>query len=349
MTDITTITTNVTTGPPRATAGEGRTMKAVTQDRYGSADVLEFRTIDRPSIGDTEVLVRVVAAGVDRGVWHLLTGLPYPTRAAFGLRRPRHRVPGMELAGVVEAVGGEVTRFAEGDLVFGFGHGTFAEYARASQDRLAAVPRGLDIRAAGALAASGSAALQAVEDHGRVRAGQTILVLGASGGVGTHAVQIANALGADVTGVASSEKLDLVRSLGAARVVDYRTQDPLDGALRYDVIIDTGGNRSVRDLRRALAPTGTLVIVGGEGGGRWIGGLDRQVRAMLTSTVVRQRLTTFVATEDAAHLERLADLVETGLVTPIVDLCYPLLHAADAVRHLESGRARGKVVVEVAG
>lgn len=322
-------------------------MRAIIQDRYGSVDALELREIDLPTIGEHDVLVRVAAAGVDRGVWHLMTGLPYPTRIAFGLRRPRNPVPGMDLAGVVEAVGARVTRFAEGDVVFGVGRGTFAEYAVASEDKVAAVPRRLDVVAAGALAVTGSTALQAVEDHGRVSAGQSVLVLGASGGVGTYAIQIARALGADVTGVASTEKLDLVRRLGAGHVVDYRTNDPLDGTRRYDVIIDTGGSRPLRHLRRGLAPTGTVVIVGGEGGGRWLGGLDRQLRAVLLSTVSRRRLTTFVAAEDAAHLERLADLVETGHVSPVVDQHFPLERAAAALEHLESGRARGKLVVEM--
>jgi NADPH:quinone reductase-like Zn-dependent oxidoreductase len=253
----------------------------------------------------------------------------------------------MDLAGVVEAVGGGVTRFAEGDRVFGIGRGTFAEYARASQDELAAAPTTIELRAAGALAVSGSTALQAVEDHGRMQRGQRVLVLGASGGVGTYAVQIAVALGAEVTGVASASKLDLVRSLGAHHVIDHRGADPLDGAMRYDVIIDTGGNRRIRDLRRGLTPTGTLVIVGGENGGRWIGGIDRQLRARLRSAFTRQRLTTFIAAEDASHLERLADLVEGGHVTPVIDRCVPLAEAADAIGHLASGRARGKIVVEL--
>ncbi len=322
-------------------------MQAIVQNRYGTAEVLDLCEIDRPTPGEGEVVVRVVAAGVDRGVWHLMTGLPYLTRAAFGLRHPRNPVPGMDLAGIVETVGDGVTRFAEGDRVFGIGHGTFAEYASASQDKLALAPRAVELTAAAALAVSGSTALQAVEDHGRVRQGQTVLVLGASGGVGSYAVQIADALGADVTGVASGDKLDLARSLGAREVIDYRSTDPLDGAVRYDVIIDTGGNRKIRDLRRALTPTGTLVIVGGENGGRWLGGIDRQLRAKLASAFTRQRLTTFVAAEDASHLERLADLVENGHVSPVIDRRFPLVGAAGAIRHLESGQARGKIVIEI--
>jgi NADPH:quinone reductase-like Zn-dependent oxidoreductase len=321
-------------------------MTAVVQDRYGTPDVLELREIPKPTLGDHDVLVRVAAAGVDRGVWHLMTGRPYLTRLAFGLRRPRNPVPGLDLAGVVDTVGAAVTRFAEGDLVFGTGHGTFAQYARAGEDRLAGIPTNLTMTEAGVLAVTGSTALQAVEDHGRVRPGDQVLVLGASGGVGTYAVQIANALGGIVTGVASGDKLGLVRRLGASRVIDHRTDDPLAERGRYDVIIDTGGNRRLRDLRRALTPTGTLVIIGGENGGRWLGGTDRQIRATLASLVTRQRLTTFVAREDAGHLERLADLVETGQVTPVVDRSYPLTQAADAILHLESGRARGKIAID---
>ncbi|MDW3215635.1 MAG: NAD(P)-dependent alcohol dehydrogenase [Ilumatobacteraceae bacterium] len=325
-----------------------QSMLAVVQDRYGTADALELRTIPRPTLGDHDVLVRVATAGVDRGVWHLMTGRPYLTRLAFGLRRPRNPVPGLDLAGVVDTVGAAVTRFAEGDLVFGTGHGTFAQYARASEDHLAGIPTNLTMTQAAVLAVTGSTALQAVEGHGRVRSGDQVLVLGASGGVGTYAVQIATALGGIVTGVASSDKLDLVRELGASRVIDYRSDDPLAEPHRYDVIIDTGGNRRLRDLRRALTPTGTLVIVGGENGGRWLGGSDRQIRAKLTSLVTRRRLTTFVAREDAAHLERLADLVETGHVTPVVDRTFPLTDAADAITHLEHGRTRGKIAIAIA-
>lgn len=322
-------------------------MGAIVQRGYGGPEVLESVTIGRPAIGDHEVLVRVTAAGVDRGVWHAVTGLPYVTRAVFGLRRPKNPVPGSDMAGVIETVGPAVTRFAEGDVVFGTGYGTFAEYVRADEHTLAAVPRRLAVADAGALAVSGSTALQAVEDHGHVQPGHRVLVLGASGGVGSFAVQIAVAAGAVVTGVASGDKADIVAGLGAHDVVDYRRDDALDGRARYDVVIDAGGNRSLRDLRRALTPTGTVVIVGGEGGGRWLGGSDRQLRAKLVSTVSRQHLTTFVASEDAAHLERLADLVDNGHVTPVIDRRYALADASEALRHLEAGRARGKIVLDV--
>lgn len=336
-----------TTSTPQTTPARTDRMRAIVQRRYGGADQLVLDETDRPSVGDHDVLIRVVAAGVDRGVGHLMTGLPYPTRLGFGLRRPRNPVPGLDVSGVVESVGRSVSRFVEGDRVFGVARGSFAEFAVAAESKLAAAPHDLDLVAAGALAVTGSTALQAIEDHGRVGDGSHVLVLGASGGVGTYAVQIARAVGARVVGTASTDKVDLVQAIGADLVIDHRTTDPLDGSVRYDVIVDTGGNRRLRDLRRALAHDGTLVIVGGEGGGRWIGGLDRQLRAVALSAFTTQRLTTFVASEDGDHLERLADLVEAGHVSPVVDRRFPLHRAADAMRYLESGAARGKVVLTV--
>ncbi len=347
METIQTLRTHHTPDTDQHREPDEQSMLAVVQERYGTPDALELRRIARPDIGAHDVLVRVAAAGVDRGVWHLMTGRPYLTRLAFGLRRPRNPVPGLDLAGVVDTVGASVTRFTEGDLVFGTGHGTYAQYARAGEDHLAGIPTNITLVEASVLAVTGSTALQAVEDHGCVQPGDQVLVLGASGGVGTYAVQIATALGGIVTGAASSEKLDLVRSLGASRVTDYRSDDPLAEPCRYDVIIDTGGNRRLRDLRRALTPTGTLVIVGGENGGRWIGGTHRQIRAKLTSLASRRRLTTFVAREDAGHLERLADLVETGRVTPVVERHFPLAEAADAIAHLAGGRTRGKIAIDI--
>ncbi|MGH8969790.1 MAG: NAD(P)-dependent alcohol dehydrogenase [Actinomycetes bacterium] len=323
-------------------------MKAIVQDTYGTADVLELRDIGRPEIADDEVLVRVHAAGVDRGVWHLMTGLAYPIRlAGYGLRAPKTPVPGMDLAGVVEAVGKDVTRFRPGDEVFGIGKGAYAEYARAPENKLAPKPASLTFEQAAAVAISGLTALQGLRDKGKVAAGQKVLIIGASGGVGTFAVQLAKAFGAEVTGVASSTKLDLVRSIGADYVVDYTSEDFADGEHHYDVILDIGGNSSLSRLRRALTATGTLVIVGGEGGGRWLGGMDRQLRAVLLSPFVGQKLATFVSKENHEDMLVLKELIEAGQVTPVIDRTYPLSEAPKAIRHVEEGHARGKVVITV--
>jgi NADPH:quinone reductase-like Zn-dependent oxidoreductase len=322
-------------------------MKAIAQDTYGSADVLELRDIDMPRIGDQEVLVRVHAAGVDRGVWHLMTGLPYLLRVGFGLRRPRNPVRGREVAGVVEAVGKEVTRFRPGDAVMGIGEGTFAEYARARERKLAPKPANLTFEQAAAVPISAGTALQAVRDQGRIQPGQKVLVIGASGGVGTFAVQLAKAFGAEVTGVASTAKVDLVRSIGADHVIDYTREDVADGGQRYDVILDIGGNRSLSHLRRALTPQGTLVLVGGEGGDRWTGGMGRQVRAVTTSAFARQKMRMFINKERSEELRYLTELIEAGKVTPVIDRTYPLSQAPEAIRRLEDGHARGKLVVTV--
>ncbi len=323
-------------------------MKAIVQDSYGPTDVLELRDIDRPEPAAGEVLVEVRAAGVDRGVWHLMTGLPYPVRfAGYGVRAPKNGVIGMDVAGVVAEVGTGVTGFEPGDEVFGIAKGSFAEYARVPADKLARKPSELTFEQAAGLAVSGLAALQAVRDRGRVVPGQRVLVVGASGGVGTYAVQIAKAFGAEVTGVASTAKVELVRSLGADHVIDYRNADFADGRRRYDVILDIGGNASLSRLRRALTPTGTLVIVGGEGGGRWLGGTDRQVRAMLLSPFVRQRLGTFLSSENAADLKVLEELVEAGKVRPVIDRSFSLSEAAKAISYVDDGHARGKVVLTI--
>jgi NADPH:quinone reductase-like Zn-dependent oxidoreductase len=279
-------------------------MKAITQDTYGSADVLELRDVERPEVGAGEVLVRVRAAGVDRGVWHLMTGLPYPVRlAGYGLRAPKNPVPGMDVAGVVEAVGDRVTRFRPGDEVFGIGKGTFAELALADESKLAPKPSNLTFEQAAAVAISGLTALQGLRDHARVRPGQHVLVIGASGGVGSYAVQLAKAFGAEVTGVASTAKADLVRSLGADHVLDYTVDDFTDGSHHYDLVLVIGGNSSIPKLRRTLTPTGTFVLVGGEEGGRWTGGFGRSLRAAALSPFVRQRLAMLVAKEHFSTLE----------------------------------------------
>jgi NADPH:quinone reductase-like Zn-dependent oxidoreductase len=325
------------------------TMQAIVQDQYGPAeDVLRLEDIDRPAIGDDEVLLRVHAAGVDRGVWHLMTGLPYPVRfAGYGVRAPKDRVRGRDVAGRVEAVGRAVTTLAAGDEVFGISDGSFAGYACARADKLAPLPRGLTFEQAAAVPVSALTALQAVRDHGRVQAGQKVLVIGASGGVGTFAVQIARAFGAEVTGVCSSAKVDLVRSIGADHVIDYTLGDISRGGVRYDVILDIGGSRPLRSLRRILAPRGTLVIVGAETGGRWLGGTDRLVRALLLSPFVGPKLGTFMCSENAADLLVLTGLIESGQVMPVIDRTYPLSETPAAVAYLQAGRARGKVVISV--
>ena len=296
--------------------------------------------------GDDEVLVRVRAAGVDQGVWHLMTGVPYPIRlAGYGLRAPKTPVPGSEVAGVVEAVGGDVTRFRPGDEVFGIGRGTFAEYARAPENKLAPKPANLGFEQAAAVGVSGLTALQGVRDHGKVLPGQRLLIIGASGGVGTYAVQLAKAFGAEVTGVCSTTKVDMVRSIGADHVVDYTREDFAEAERRYDVILDTGGNAPLSRLRRALTPKGTLVIVGGETDGRLLGGSDRQLRALVLSPFVSQKLGTFVCRENHEDLIVLKELIEAGKVTPVIDRTYPLSEVPEAIRYMRDGQARGKVVI----
>jgi NADPH:quinone reductase-like Zn-dependent oxidoreductase len=323
-------------------------MKAIVRDTYGSPEVLELREIAMPKIADEEVLVHVHAAGVGRDVWHIMTGLPYPIRlAGYGFRAPKNPVIGSDMAGVVEALGKNVTRFQPGDEVFGIGKGSYAEYVGAREDKLAPKPTNLTFEQAAVVAIMGSTALQALRDHGKVRPGQEVLLIGASGGVGTYAVQIAKAFGANVTGVCSTQKVEMVRSIGADHVIDYTQEDFAEGDQRYDLILDIGGNSSLSRLRRALASRGTLVIVGGEGGGRWLGGTDRQLRAMMLSPFVGQKLGTFVNKENHEDMLVLKELIEAGKVTPIIDRTYPLAEVPEAIRYLEEGHARGKVVISV--
>jgi NADPH:quinone reductase-like Zn-dependent oxidoreductase len=323
------------------------TNRAIVQDAYGSADVLRLARVARPEVAANEVLLRVHAAGLDRGTWHLMTGRPYLLRLAFGLRAPKNPVPGLDVAGTVVALGSAVTRFAVGDEVFGFGQGTFAEYAVAREDKLARKPANLTFEQAAVVPVSAGTALQALSEHGHVEPGQHVLVIGASGGVGSYAVQLAKALGAEVTGVCSTAKLDLVRSLGADHVIDYTRDDFADGGHRYDLVLDIGGNPSLSRLRRALTPTGTLVIVGGEEGGSFSGGMNRQLRAVALSPFVRQRLTMFVAQQRAADLDRLAELLEAGTLTPSIERSYPLEEVPQAMRRLEAGQVRGKLAITV--
>jgi NADPH:quinone reductase-like Zn-dependent oxidoreductase len=328
-------------------AAAGR-MRAVVQDGYGDVGVLRVTDLPRPSVGKGEVLVRVAAAGVDRGTWHVMTGLPYLGRLAFGLRRPRQPVPGIDVAGTVVAVGTDVTRFAVGDEVYGFGTGTFAEYAIAKEKRLAHKPTGLGFVEAAAVPVSAATALIAVQDLARVQPGQNVLVLGASGGVGSYVVQLATAAGGSVTGVCSGGKAGLVRSLGAVDVLDRATEDFAALGRRWDVVIDIAGNPTLSRLRRALTPSGTAVIVGGEEGGRFAGGMNRPLRAVALSLLVKQRLTMVVPRETAADLDRLSELLAAGAFTPSVGATYPLERAADALRDLTAGRVRGKAVLTVA-
>jgi NADPH:quinone reductase-like Zn-dependent oxidoreductase len=320
-------------------------MRAIVQDAYGSADVLRLAETDKPAIAANEILVQVRAAGVDRGTGHLLAGQPYLMRIiGFGLTRPKQRVPGLDVAGTVVAVGSGATRFRPGEDVFGIAQGSFAEYAAAREDKLARKPPGISFEQSAVVAVSGLAAIQGLQ-AGRVQAGQKLLIIGASGGVGTYAVQLAKAFGAEVTGVSSTGKVDLVRSIGADHVIDYTQEDFADGVHRYDLILDIGGNSPLSRLRRALAPKGTLVIVGGEGP-KWTG-VGRQLRALALSPFVGQRLTFFVSKHRQADLETLGRFIEAGQVTPMVDRTYPLAEVPDAIRHLEAGQARGKIAITI--
>jgi NADPH:quinone reductase-like Zn-dependent oxidoreductase len=326
-------------------------MRAVVQDAYGPAEVLQLREIAKPVPADGEVLVRVHAAGLDRGVWHVMAGLPYLVRLvvpSMGPRRPKVPVRGMDLAGQVEAVGGHVTRFRPGDAVFGWTDtGSYAEYTSVPEDHLVPMPARLTFEQAAAVPISGLAALQGVRDVGEVKAGQRVLVIGAAGGVGSFAVQLAKASGAHVTGVASTAQAGLVRDIGADEVIDYTRDDVTDGSRHWDVILDTAGHRSLSRLRRALAPGGTLVIVGSEGQGRFMGGFDRQLRAVTLSRFVGQRLRMLSSTPRRDDLETLRRRIEAGEVTPLLDRTFPLAQVHEAIAHMLRGGGRGKIVITV--
>jgi NADPH:quinone reductase-like Zn-dependent oxidoreductase len=320
-------------------------MKAVVRDAYGSVDTLRLTEIAKPVPGEGEVLVRVLAAGVDQGVWHLMAGMPYVMRlAGFGIRAPKNPLLGYDMAGRVEAVGPNAGSHRPEDEVFGTCRGSFAEYAVAPADRVAAKPTNVSFEQAAATPISGYAALQAVRDHGKVEPGQRVLIIGAGGGVGTFAVQIAKADGAEVTGVCGTAKAELVRSIGADHVIDYTKEEFADGRNRYDVILDIAGNRPLSQLRRALAPRGTLVIVGAEDAGNWLG-IRRQLRAAALSPFVRQKLGFFISKERSQDLEQLRKLLETGAIKPVVDRTFPLDQVPEAIRYLRDGRARGKIVI----
>ena len=324
------------------------TMRALLRERYGDASVLRVGELPTPAIDDEHgVLVDVHAAGVDRGAWHLMTGLPYLIRPAYGVRRPKHPVFGLDVAGRVAAVGSAVTRFRPGDEVFGFATGSFAEYAVAEEDKLSTKPPGVGFEAAASAPVSGITALQALTDVGRLEVGQSVLVLGASGGVGTYAVQLAVAMGATVTGVCGPDSQQLVRELGATRTVDHTTTALVDIGDTFDLVIDIGGRNRIRDLRRVLTPSGTLVVVGGEGGNRFTGGFGRSIRAALLSPFVKQRLTMFVSKEHHSLIDRLAEHLADGSVVPSIGDRFGLDDSAEALRRIDTHGARGKSVIVV--
>lgn len=333
-----------TTTPTTSLLDQEVTMKAVIQDRYGSSDVLRVGDVAVPEPGDQDVLIKVHAAGLDRGTEHLMTGKPYAMRMATGLRRPKNPISGRDVAGTVVKVGSAVTRFAAGDQVYGVAPGSFAEYAVGPENKLAHKPANLTFSQAAVVPISAGTALQGLRDVGKVRAGQEVLIIGASGGVGSYAVQLAKILGAQVTGVASAAKADFVRSLGADHVVDYDRDDFADGTRRYDLILDIGGGSSLGRLRRALEPRGTVVFVGSENTGN-ITGMGRQLRGMMMSLFVRQRLALLMAKERASDLDILTEYLQAGQLTPAIAESYPLAQAKDAMRLLEAGKVRGKVVI----
>ncbi|MFC9823238.1 NAD(P)-dependent alcohol dehydrogenase [Streptomyces erythrochromogenes] len=324
-------------------------MKAIVQDRYGSPGVLELREVERPPVGDREVLVRVRAASVNARDWHLMRGDPYLARLVLGLRRPKVRIRGTDFAGRVEAVGKDVTRLRPGDEVFGEAEGAFAEYVCAPADAVEPKPANLTFEQAAAVPLAGNTALMGLRDLGRLRPGQRVLVNGASGGVGTFAVQIAKALGAEVTGVCGTRNTELVRSLGADHVVDYSREDFTRTGRQHDLVLDLVGNRSLAACRRALTPGGTLVLSGGgvSEGGSLVGPMSLLVRGRALSGFVRQRLLVLTAAPDRENLAALRELVESGRVTPAVDRTYPLREVPEAIRYLEVEHARAKVVITV--
>jgi NADPH:quinone reductase-like Zn-dependent oxidoreductase len=319
-------------------------MRAIVNTRYGSPDVLELREIDKPRPDSSDVLVRVKAASVNPLDWHFMRGVPYVLRVAgSGMRKPKATVRGVDVAGLVEAVGAEVTGFQVGQEVFGGLEGAFAEYACGAEQKLARKAAGLTFAQAAAVPIAGCTALQALRDHGQIKSGQSVLINGAAGGVGTFTVQIAKAFAAEVTGVCSTGNIELVRSLGADHVIDY-TADDFTKGLRYDLIIDCVGNHALADLRRALTTTGTLVMVGGDTG-NWLGPLIRPLQALALSRFIKQRLRFFIANINKADLVALSELVDDGKLTPVIDRTYPLNETPEAIRYLETRHARGKTVI----
>ena len=321
-------------------------MKAMTRSAYGSAEVLSFEEAPMPEVGDCDVLVKVHASSANPYDWHMLRGEPYLLRMSEGVRRPKSPDMGIDVVGTVVAVGKSVTRFATGDSVFGIARGAFAEYAAAAEKRLAAKPDAMTFESAASLPCAGNTALLAVRDKGQVSSGMRVLVNGASGGVGSFAVQIAKSLGADVTGVCSTRNVELVKSIGATEVIDYSRDDFGRGPRQYDVIVDTIGNRSLRDLRRTLKPRGTLVIAGG-GSGKWFRPVALLLKAVVVAPFVRQRIRGFMAVVTTENLDTLSSLVMSGDVVPLIDRTYALSETPAAVGYVEEGHARGKVIITV--
>jgi len=322
-------------------------MKAMVQDSYGTPETLTLRDIDKPVIGVDGVLVRVRAAGVNPADWAIMGGLPYVARPAYGLRKPGIGVRGTDVAGVVEAVGASVTRFRPGDEVFGWGTGSFAEYASAKENGLEPKPAILSFEQAAAVPMAGLVALQALRDQGHVRAGQKVLINGASGGIGTFAVQIAKSLGAEVTGVCSTRNVELVRSIGADQVVDYTKEDFTRSGKQYDFILDNVANHSLSSLRRALTPNGTLVPNGGEFNNRWFAGGGRVISALVLSRFVSQTLRPFLLSPNHADLVVLRELLETGKLKPVLDRTFTLSETPQAMGHVGLGHARGKIAITI--
>jgi NADPH:quinone reductase-like Zn-dependent oxidoreductase len=331
--------------------GKENSMKAILRDKYGSPDVLELEDIDKPELGDDEVLVRVHAASVNPADWHLLRGKPYIARLQLGLRKPKDSVLGCDVAGHVEAVGKNVTMLQPGDEVFGspfmHGFGAFAECVCVPEALLASKPVTLSFEQAAAVPLAASTALQGLRDHGRIEPGYKVLIIGASGGVGTFAVQIAKSFDAEVTGVCSARNVEMVRSLGADHVIDYTQEDFTQSGQRYDLIFQLAGTRSPSECRRALTSKGTLVLSSGESDGRWIGPVGRIIKALVLSPFVSQKMASFTVKPNKEDLQSLKQLVEAGKLTPVIDRKYSLSEIPEAIRYLEEGHARGKVVITV--
>lgn len=320
------------------------TMRALVQHKYGSADVLGLEDVAVPQISDEQVLIRVEASSVNPLDWHFMRGAPVFIRLMGGLRRPKQPIRGVDVAGVVEAVGSKVDGFELGDRVFGFAPGAFAEFAAAAQDKVVRLPDASDFAVGAAVPIAAITALQGLRDLGQIQPGHRVLVIGASGGVGTFAIQLAKHFGAEVTGLCSARNADMVRSTGADHVVDYATTDILESSQRYDLIFQLAGTASPLKLRRLLTPAGTLVLSSGMGR---MSGIDRIIKAMVARPFVKQRLTTWVASENGTDLQLLAELLESGAIVPVIDRTYPLAEAAEALRYVEEGHTQGKVVVTV--